>query len=423
MLKLKQYCKKCLERGKWILPILASSCIAYICSLLFISLINYAYPSELGEKEIVEPMSKDWFINAFFDHHNIIDSSIEIDENREDDIVIINIDQLKSNPRDLAEILKKIGELNPRCMALDIFMPQDNDSVDYNLTNVIDSLNLHNNIVIASWYNDATNLVEQSYFNNNGKIKSGIINKSNLLELSNNYKGYTTFSAQIAKSLNYDCELEKQYVINFRLKRLNIHDISSTEEVDELKVQDPNIDKKILIIGSTHPINDNKDLPFVLDYINQAPGCCVLAYELSSLMNLKSEDKYKTPFCELSSICNMLFCIIALSLYLLLLKIPSQFKEINTCIFCKFKFSRKVSKWSNRILNMPKTRSFFILKNVFRIFIKVLALIAAEILVIRFSFYWTEVSMSIPNIFLFAVSLLFVDEIYKKINNTISSYD
>jgi len=67
--------------------------------------------------------------------------------------------------------------------------------------------------------------------------------------------------------------------------------------------------------------------------------------------------------------------------------------------------------------------SFLILKNVFRIFIKVLALIAAEILVIRFSFYWTEVNLSIPNIFLFAVSLLFVDEIYKKINNTTSSYD
>lgn len=437
MVKIQQFNKKCKKAFCHILPFLVSSLVAYFCSLLFINLINCVYTSDLGEKEIIEPMSKDWFINAFFNHYNKIDSYIEIDDNKEDNIVIINIEQSKSNPKDLAEILKKIGQLNPPCIALDIFMRQDNDSVDSYLTNVLDSLNLHNNIVVASWYDDTNNCIEQSYFNKNERLKSGVINNSNLLDLKNYYKGHTTFATRIAKSLNYDCKIEKKYINNFRLKRIKSQDISTVNEVDYLKMQDPEIDKKIFIIGSTDPMNNNIDLPFVLDYIDQTPGCYILAYELSSLMNLNKKNKYKTPLHEISTMGNLVFCIAALLVYLTLLKglpeclkyclkklkVFTLLKKKCVCIFCKSIFPKIIFILFNKRRCKLKAVIFFVIQNVPGIIFKVLALIGAEIIVIYISFFWTEYFLSIPNIYLFAVSLLFVDEIYKKIKKTTSSYD
>lgn len=391
--------------------ILFSSILAYFCSLLFVSLINCSNPSESVEKELQEPISKDWFINAFFDKLNRRDSTLSLDEKEVNDILVIGIDPVVSDS-DFVKILGKIGDIEARCTVLDITFSHKNSKND-SLEHVLKRLDMKQNLIIASWYDNQSKQVKQSYFNIDHTFKSGIANYSDILDLKNEYKGHTTLATKIAQSLNVDCEVGKHQIINYRIKDINESIISSLNEVDDLRDTYPDISNKILIIGSLDPSIDKKNLPFSLDRINQEQGCVLIAYELCSLMNIKSGDKYKTPLNKMSYVCDFFFCILILFIYLVILKIPIVLIEnIQTTFLGQICGIVKKVK-----VKMCSRKAIWILNLVGLIFFKVAVLTGVEIFVINMAFVWTEFTLLVPDIFLFVVSLLFVEEIYNKLNN------
>lgn len=353
--------------------------LAIVFSLFFKIALSLFFSHELGERELLDPISNDWYINAFFTSRN----QGVLGEAANEDIIIINLTDSVGSRGDIAEIVRYVAKQHPKVMGIDIIFPDNGDVSNFDLLNAIADSRKETEIVVSAYWDDIAEEMCHSFFMNElSSIKFGMVNQPNYTNLDPEYKGYPTFSAQISKCAGVEEVFSEKKAVNYRTKNFKGDNITNINSIDIGDVKG-----KIVLLGNAETPSDIKNLPFYIHDRNQLSGVEILAYQINTLLaSSKEKDKYQSPLNYNNSIYDFLICFIALFLYLFIVIVINQIDDS-----CR--------KWGWKIL-------VFISKFIF--------LILSECVIIWMCFSITNYLLVIPDITLFVVSIIFVEEVYKK---------
>ena len=356
--------------------------LALLFSLVFKLMLSSCFSSELGEREIIDPISSDWYINAFFTKCNENQDSIP---SGDEDIVIINILDSVSSRSNIAKIIETISDQHPKVLGIDIFLSENNDSTNEAVLKAILHAKDSTNIVVSAYWDDVMDELRIPFYSSVlDSTDFGLVNQVSYTQLCTKYNNHPTFSAQVAKKYGI-VSIPTDKIVNYRYKEFCADWISN---VDSISVGD--ISNKIVLLGNTFTPSDKKDLPFVVGGVNQLSGVEMLGYEISSLLALnKKMDIFKTPLDYLSPVINLAVCICSLMLYLFFVFIINYIEE------CR-------NNWWWKII-MIIGKLFF--------------LIICELLIIQCCFRLTMYWLIVPDITLFIIAIIFVEEIHKNLPN------
>ena len=381
---LKEKLKSLVKLRSIVVRFLIASIIVGFLSILFTWGIGKAFPSDLGEKELINPIGDDWYLNAFFTFFNRGNLT---QPEPFDEIVIFNVVDSIATRSNFAKILRTIAAGHPRVIGMDVYFHENDDTANVELLTALRELKDTTKIVVASYYVDDRGEFKQSFFMSQlDSLTCGVANHPEYTSLDTTYKGIPTFSAQIAKEAGCDLHDVHDMKINYRLKLFNPSFFDDPETLNE------DVKDKIVLIGSTENPNDLKNLPFIVKRSSQLPGIEILAYEISTFL---SKDRPKNAsFSPLVNLCkcgNVVIYLIALATYLLLLYVPKV-------IFAK---CSAVKRLSNLLIG-----------RIFNIIAKTILLMVFEVIIIYACFWYTKNFLLIPNIVLFVISIIFIEEIY-----------
>lgn len=356
--------------------------LAFLFSVVFKLMLSSCFSNELGEREIVDPISSDWYINAFFTKCN---DNLKTAPPGDEDLVIINISDSVSTRSDIAKIIEKISDQHPKVLGIDILLQKNNDSANDSVLKAILHAKDSTDIVVSAYWDDVIKELNLPFFSSVlDSSDCGLVNRDSYTQICTNYKDRPTFSAQIAKKYGI-VSIPTNKIVNYRNKVFNGDGISN---VDSFSVGD--ISNKIVLLGNTFTPSDKKELPFTVNGANQLSGVEILGYEINSILAFnKEKDIFGTPLEYLSSVQNLSVCIFSLILYLFFVFIINYIEE------CR-------NNWWWKII---------------MIIVKLLFLIICELLIIQCCFWLTARYLIVPDITLFIIAIIFVEEIHKKLPN------
>lgn len=365
------------------LSLLLSFCLA----LVMLIIVPYTEGTLLGK--LINSVNEEWYMNTFFDDRNSKCAVYSGDE----DIVIIDIKESFSSRDEIAYVLRKISSLKPRVICVD-FLFSDNTSYDaeknVNLQKTIGEIKDTTNIVVVA-YKGQQSVVEQSYFMDSLHLDYGLADFVSYSEfvpyISDSIPRITT---KIAEKINVNVySLPNPIMINYRHKGFTIIPVKdSTDVKDHLR---DDLKNKIILLGQYNSPEDVHLLPFVYKGIKQISGIEIIANEISSLLSYHQNnkfDKYYYPYTYFSWLQNAILYAILAVVYMLILYI---------------------------LYGLVKNEALLVL-------IKPLLLFLVEYLLIWGCFWYTENEMEIPNLVLFATSILFVGFFYELIYTLIKKY-
>ena len=348
--------------------------------------VGLLFPKGSLVNTLVDSTNNEWYINNFFSQKN----SKEVLENAcsdNFDIVIVDIkeDSLCSREK-IAKIIEKVSVQHPKLVCVD-FAFKDNDSFDTIQSNILqrtiaevkDSVNL---VVISS--KGRHNEIEHSFFTQDLNLHYGLSNFFGFGE----YVKYVDdtiprISLKMAEMLKKNIHnLPDHFIVNYRPKSFNPVKLETDTDIAKIDTNH-NFSDFIVLIGQTENFEDIHVAPFfILKDEHRISGTEIIAYELTSILSYLNDSKDKKkihennqhPYTFLPWYCNMISLLVMLVLY------ASIVFLLNRC--------KRGWKWM----------------------LSPIVLLSLECLLIAGCFFIiTERFFKIPNISLFAVSLLFVD--------------
>lgn len=346
-------------------------------------MLSLCFSNELGEREIIDPISSDWYVNAFFTKCNEDTDNIQCpDEN----IIIVNILDSLATRSNIAKIIRAIADQHPKVLGVDIFLPECNDSANEELLEAISYAKKATNLVVSAYWDDIAGEISLPFFSSIlDSTDYGLVNHVNYTQLCTEYRNHPTFSTQIAQKYGINISSSTNKVVNYRQKDFGGDGISNVDSID---IGD--ISNKIILLGNRLTPSDKKELPFVVRGINQLSGIEILGYEINSLLAQdKSRNIYQAPLDYLSPVQNFVICICSLFFYLFFVFIINYVEDIHN------------SSWWKILM----------------IIAKLLLLTISELIIIKIWFVLTAYGLIVPDITLFIISIIFVEEIYKKLPN------
>lgn len=354
--------------------------LAIILSLCFKLVLSLFFTHELGERELLDPITNDWYINAFFTSCNNGTTAVQGNE----DIIIVNLADSASSRSDIAKVIEYIANGKPKVLGIDIFFPENNDTANIELLNAVRDARKKTNMVVSAYWDDITEIICHSFFyNEDDSVNFGLVNQPDFTTLRLQYKGLPTFPSQIAKFAGKKLDCANRKAVNYRTKCFRGDYITDSDNIDI-----GNVEGKIVLLGNVFTPSDKKDLPFLIQGINQLSGIEILAYQVNTLLlDTQKKDEYQSPLEYMNWGGDFFICIVALFVYL--------FVTIAINI-------------------IEKSRTYW-LSQALLFIMKFLVLAVSECIIIQVCFFITKEWLVIPDITWFVISIMFVEEIYKKV--------
>lgn len=329
-------------------------------------------------------------------------------------IVIFSIENYKSRI-ELSKVLDTIIALNPRVIALDIFISDNNDISDYANSRLLQSLSkCPSKIVmpIKVRYDEASKIAEcqYPYFFQHPEILDieyafpfSQDFYSQYISIDSLYSKHEMFSYAIAKKYNPKINIDSDIYVNYVSKQL--YSCSKIEELYPELIRD-----KIVIIGDCSNRKDFMTSEFEIEGQYFFPGTKNIAYAVNTLLSTStytdSESEYlrplpfaNQPIKECHSITNYLYAILLTFLYTLLFSKAHCCKET-----LKERIQEKFT-----LLSCFK----YVIIGVIGI---TLILFVSEWALIWISFQITYLFNQIPKLLFFMLSVLILTSIYEPLD-------
>lgn len=354
---------------------LAVSLLSLLFAMIFKMLIQL-FPSDSLAITLIDSINEEWYMNTFFSDKNVSGEKASDSSG----IVIIDIKDSYSSRKDIADVIQSVSKVGPSVICVDFIFP-DNDSYDKqmndSLMSTLSEVKKNSKLVMASYKGNSA-VISHSYFMDSLKLDYGL---SDFMGFGN-YLPYVedTLSRIATKVVELSTgEVMKdlpKMIVNYSNKEFPKRTIKENSDID-YSIRN-NLKNKIVLIGQCNTSDDIHDTPFLINGQRKIPGIEVIAHELSSLIAYRDNDRNNSsyPYTYLPTWANMLICVV--------------FSFIYVFFLCETVCSKM-----NRVLVL-------ILKPVY--------LFCAEYVLIKMCFdVITGYFLKIPNIVLFAASIVFVD--------------
>lgn len=381
-LKYPAIIRKSIKHSKTILKFgtiwLISLCVPSL--LAFVLKVGESYLSEDSLLvSLVDSFKGDWYINTFFSFVNLNNPTAPDDSA----IQIVDLKDSFVSRNDIAYVLEKVSSLHPRLICVDFIFRQStsyDSAQNASLVECVNRIKKESPLVFVG-YKGLSNSVTKSFFADSLNLELALTDFIGFSKYTPYVDNMPRISAFIAQQLEADLSsLPSSMVVNYRNKEFASVPVRDKDDVDYF-ISETLIKNKIVIIGQKDTTDDLLTTPFLINGRKQIAGIEEIAFEVSSILSYFNGTDNTTckPYLHMSWKWSIILYISLFSIYILILHIIH----------------------------------FLLKREILNLLVKPILLLAIEIGLVCICFQITLHTCQIPNVVLFATSLLFVDFAYE----------
>ncbi len=326
---------------------------------------------------LVDSFKGDWYINTFFSFQNLNaspgsgDSAIEI----------IDIKDTYSSRDSIICVIEKARSLHPRLICVDFMFSQSTsyDSAQSVRLKEYFSRIRHDTPLVFIGYKGQSDSVSSSFFVKSLNLDIALADFTGFSKYVPYIDSIPRISAYIAQKSGINLSrIPSPMVTNYRNKEFGKVTIRDGKDIDYIRRSV--IENKIVLIGQKDTPDDIHTTPFIINGTKQITGIEEIAYEVSSVLSSSSKtfSPIRSPYVSMTWGYNICLFVLLFSIYIILLHIIKRIKN-----------------------------------DELKLLLKPILLITAEFTLIFICFEITKRTCQIPNVVLFATSLLFVEFAYE----------
>lgn len=323
---------------------------------------------------LVDSFKGDWYINTFFSFQNLNnpqglgDSAIEI----------IDIKDTYSSRDSIICVIEKVRSLHPRLICVDFMFSQSTSYDSAQSVRLEEYFNRikHDTPLVFTGYKGLSDSVSSSFFVKSLNLDIALADFTGFSRYVPYIDSIPRISAYIAQKSGINLSrIPSPMVTNYRNKEFGKLTIRDGNDV-VYYIRRPIIENKIVLIGQNDTPDDIHTTPFIINNKKQITGLEEIAYEVSSVLSpfSKTFSPIRSPYVSMTWGYNICLFVLLFSIYIILLHIM---KRLNN--------------------------------DGLKLLLKPILLITAEFTLIFICFEITKRTCQIPNVVLFATSLLFVE--------------